>query len=134
MTRLTPSKPTGRGRPWTATVAVTLVCLATGSSRALAVPGALDTTFSGDGNVATDCGSGDEGAYAVAVQVDGKIVVAGYTFTTNFDGRAAVPDHERRLLAWTAAAAERPHGWDDREKQQHPDGCCNPASASCSHG
>jgi uncharacterized delta-60 repeat protein len=66
-------------------VAVTLVFLASNSQRAFAAPGALDSTFSGDGKVATDLGSGDEGANAVAVQSDGKIVVAGYTFTTAFE-------------------------------------------------
>lgn len=56
-----------------------------GASSASAVPGALDTTFSGDGKVITDFGSGDEGAFGVAMQGDGKIVVAGYTYTTLFD-------------------------------------------------
>ena len=55
--------------------------LASGSgiSRALpapAVPGDLDVTFSGDGRQITDFG-GSDGATAVAVQADGKIVVAG---------------------------------------------------------
>jgi uncharacterized delta-60 repeat protein/CSLREA domain-containing protein len=40
------------------------------------VDGSPDTTFDGDGKVLTDFGSGDEGR-AVAIQPDGKIVVAG---------------------------------------------------------
>lgn len=41
--------------------------------------GSLDTTFDGDGKVTTSDGveSGDDNAYAIALQPDGKIVVAG---------------------------------------------------------
>ncbi len=42
--------------------------------------GTLDTSFDGDGKLTTAFGtSGDEG-YSVALQSDGKIVVAGYSF------------------------------------------------------
>lgn len=44
---------------------------------ALAAPGALDPTFSGDGKLTTNFTRGDEGASGVAIQADGKIVVAG---------------------------------------------------------
>jgi len=44
----------------------------------LSEAGALDVTFGGDGKVTTDFGGNDE-AHAVAVQTDGKIVVAGTT-------------------------------------------------------
>src|SRR5262249_52243490 len=40
--------------------------------------GTLDTSFSGDGKLVTDFG-GDDVARAVAIQDDGKIVVAGYS-------------------------------------------------------
>ena len=40
--------------------------------------GRLDQTFSGDGRASLDFGWGDDVAEAVAVQPDGKIVVAGY--------------------------------------------------------
>jgi uncharacterized delta-60 repeat protein len=40
--------------------------------------GSLDTSFSGDGKVATDVNNGDDYAHAVALQTDGKILVAGY--------------------------------------------------------
>jgi len=47
--------------------------------------GSLDTTFSSDGLLTTDFGSSD-GAYAVALQADGKIVAAGYVFNdSNYD-------------------------------------------------
>ena len=39
--------------------------------------GLLDTTFSGDGTVITAVGSGDDQGMAVAIQGDGRIVVAG---------------------------------------------------------
>ena len=41
--------------------------------------GSLDTSFDYDGLVVTDFGSRDEAAASVAIQADGKIVVAGYT-------------------------------------------------------
>ena len=50
--------------------------------------GSLDTTFSGDGKLRTVFGYEDDAANAVRIQLDGKIVVAGYTFTddtTSFD-------------------------------------------------
>ena len=41
--------------------------------------GSLDTTFSGDGKLTKDFGGGDNGTYGgLAIQSDGKIVVAGY--------------------------------------------------------
>ena len=48
--------------------------------------GSLDTTFDGDGKVTTAFGAEDERAAAVALQPDGRIVVAGYTYNgTNKD-------------------------------------------------
>ena len=47
--------------------------------------GSLDTSFDGDGKAITAVGSGSDYAYGVAVQPDGKIVVAGYTTLTNND-------------------------------------------------
>jgi len=43
-------------------------------------PGALDPTFGSGGIVSTAVGSGNDIAQAVAVQADGRIVVAGYAF------------------------------------------------------
>ncbi len=42
-------------------------------------PGDLDTTFDTDGKVTTDFGGGGDVGYALAIQSDGKIVVAGYS-------------------------------------------------------
>ncbi|GDX85917.1 hypothetical protein LBMAG43_19590 [Methylococcaceae bacterium] len=44
--------------------------------------GSLDTTFDGDGIVTTQVGSGS-GAIGVTMQADGKILVAGFTKTSN---------------------------------------------------
>mgnify|MGYP001132845754 CR=1 FL=1 len=41
--------------------------------------GSLDTTFSGDGKLVTDFNTGYDHASGLALQSDGKIVVAGYT-------------------------------------------------------
>lgn len=51
------------------------------ASAASAAAGALDTTFSGDGKVQTDFGSDADFGFGVAIQGDGKVVVAGYTGT-----------------------------------------------------
>ena len=42
--------------------------------------GLLDISFSGDGRVILSFGVGDDDAYAIALQPDGKIIVAGYAF------------------------------------------------------
>jgi uncharacterized delta-60 repeat protein len=50
------------------------------------VDGTLDTSFSGDGRVLASIGNGNDSAHAVALQNDGKIVVAGTCDgTTNRD-------------------------------------------------
>ncbi len=46
------------------------------------IDGSLDTTFSGDGMLTTDFGSYQGGATSVTAQSDGKILVAGYTYTS----------------------------------------------------
>ena len=50
--------------------------------------GTLDSTFSGDGKLSTDFAGDSDRATGVAVQPDGRIVVAGFTFT----GGAAAHD------------------------------------------
>jgi uncharacterized delta-60 repeat protein len=55
---------------------------ASGTDFALArynIDGSLDTTFNGNGKVITDIGGGNDIAYAVAIQSDGKIVAAGFS-------------------------------------------------------
>src|SRR5579885_1749835 len=41
--------------------------------------GSLDTSFGGDGKVLTDFGGSDDESFGVAIQADGKIVVAGFS-------------------------------------------------------
>lgn len=49
--------------------------------------GALDTTFHSDGKVTTDVNTGTDSAGSVAIQPDGKIVVAGESWTlSGWDG------------------------------------------------
>lgn len=48
--------------------------------------GTLDTSFGSSGKVITPVATGDDNAYAVTLQPDGKLVLAGYCFDgTNFD-------------------------------------------------
>jgi uncharacterized delta-60 repeat protein len=48
--------------------------------------GSLDTTFDGDGKVTTDFNNSNESAYAMKLQTDGKIVLAGsYSSDSNYD-------------------------------------------------
>jgi len=56
--------------------------------------GSIDTGFGIDGKVTTDMGSGlkQEEALAVAMQRDGKIVVAGYTSIPNIPPARQLPD------------------------------------------
>jgi uncharacterized delta-60 repeat protein len=50
--------------------------------------GSLDTSFNGTGNVITSVGNAGGGASDLAIQTDGKIVVAGYSLATS-DWRTA---------------------------------------------
>ena len=59
----------------------TLILLIGGIPSAQASPGDLDTGFSSDGKVLTDIGTADSGR-AVAIQADGKVVVAGYALVS----------------------------------------------------
>jgi uncharacterized delta-60 repeat protein len=52
--------------------------------------GALDTSFAGDGKSEVDFGGGDDGAYAMALQPDGKIVIAGFDDAEGNPGNFAV--------------------------------------------
>jgi uncharacterized delta-60 repeat protein len=49
------------------------------------VDGSLDTSFSEDGKVITDFRSSDDVAYGLAIQTDGKVIVAGYAVTESLD-------------------------------------------------
>ncbi len=45
--------------------------------------GSLDNSFDGDGKLTTDFIGSDDYAYSLAIQTDGKIVVAGQTYNPN---------------------------------------------------
>ena len=60
------------------------------ASLAFGVSGGLDTTFSGDGKVMTNFTNGFDGANAVAIQTNGKVVVAGGAGTTGVAGNFAL--------------------------------------------
>lgn len=48
--------------------------------------GSLDNTFDGDGKLTSQIGTGDDKAKSIALQVDGKIILAGQSFNgTDFD-------------------------------------------------
>src|SRR5688572_27058222 len=47
--------------------------------------GSLDTSFGTGGKVVTDFLNNDDEAFALVIQPDGKIVLAGYTADSNFD-------------------------------------------------
>lgn len=59
-------------------VATTLAMLCISAGSAQAAPGDLDPSFGSGGKVTLNPGSGEDGAGDVAIQPDGKIVVAGW--------------------------------------------------------
>lgn len=80
----------GDGRPWARTLCAALLALSVGQA-AEAAPGDLDASFDGDGRVLTPFGAIDsvapgsqEFASAVALQANGKLVVAGGSFSADF--------------------------------------------------
>ena len=60
------------------------------------VPGALDPGFGTGGKVTTDFGSSGDFSSSVAVQSDGKIIVAGYSYNGSDYDFALVRYYERR--------------------------------------
>ncbi len=67
-----------------------LLGLLVAEANVLAAPGDLDTTFSGDGKVTTAIGAGTDAGRAVAVDPDGRIIVAGYASVTGANQFAIV--------------------------------------------
>jgi uncharacterized delta-60 repeat protein len=84
-----------------------LVVLAVLPSSAVAAPGDLDPTFSGDGRVTTKLGGRYEAARDVAVQPDGRIVAVGLSASTPLDESPFPP-------GGFALARYRPDGKVDR--------------------
>ena len=62
---------------------------------AMAAPGELDTTFGGDGRVVTEFGACCPSASGVAIQADGKVVVAGSVRSASDGGRFALTRYKR---------------------------------------
>ena len=81
-------------------LAVSLAALALCAPPATAAPGDLDTSFSGDGRVSTLTSPDTFVARAVAMQPDGRIVVAGYSCNTGTCGPTG--DSSFRLLRYTS--------------------------------
>ena len=71
--------------------------LAVFAPTAFAAPGDLDTSFNGTGKVITPIGSGQDYGRSVAVQSDGKIVMAGFIDTGT--------SYEFALARFTSAGA-----------------------------
>ena len=59
--------------------------------------GSLDTTFDGDGKALTDIGDGTDYAFAVTVQTDGKLIVAG--------GATQAGNEDLALVRYTSTGA-----------------------------
>jgi uncharacterized delta-60 repeat protein len=81
-------------------LAVSLAALAVWAPPAAAAPGDLDTSFSGDGRVSTLTSPDTFVARAVAMQPDGRIVVAGYSCNMGTCGPTG--DSSFRLLRYTS--------------------------------
>jgi uncharacterized delta-60 repeat protein len=74
-----------RSAPSTTVLATSLLVVLS-AHPASALPGQLDTGFGGDGRVTTDFTRGDDVAFDVAIQADGKVIAAG---TANYRGANA---------------------------------------------
>ena len=83
------------------------------------IDGSLDTTFDTDGKVTTAVGLGDDEAYSVVLQSDGKIVVAGDSYNgTNYDFAVVrynvVKSNTDGSLSWVGAqsiSCPAPNPW-----------------------
>src|SRR5262245_32554298 len=87
-------------------------------------PGDLDPTFDGDGKVTTDLRLSDEFIWALVVQPDGKVVVAGYntdfiilaryntdgSLDPTFDGDGQVITGRETNIDYVTALALQPDG------------------------
>ena len=89
----------------------TLVLLIGGIPSAQASPGDLDTGFSSDGKVLTDIGTADSGR-AVAIQADGKVVVAGSASSSATATPRTTPGQPGSLSA-TEGTAQVDLSWSD---------------------
>src|SRR5690349_11123753 len=67
-----------------------LLLVIAAASAAKSAPGDLDPTFGGDGVIRTDLTPAEDHGFAVAIQPDGKIVVAGVAGLGGKDSRFAI--------------------------------------------
>ena len=81
-------------------LAAALAAFVLAAAPAAAAPGDLDPSFSNDGRVSTLTSPDTFVARAVAVQADGRIVVAGYSCDSGTCGRTG--DSSFRLVRHTA--------------------------------
>jgi uncharacterized delta-60 repeat protein len=89
--------------------------------------GDLDPTFSGDGRLTTDIGSGNDVVNAVALRADGAIVTAGTTAGTSRSRAtcpAGRPTRRSRMTAGAPATSGHPATWPTRSP------CSRTASSS----
>ncbi len=85
--------------------------------------GSLDTSFDTDGKVTTAIGSGDDRGYAMAVQSDGKIVVAGWGARDRlYEFALARYGDESTAAVWSGTLTVQDYGWDE-EPTGSPLGC-----------
>ena len=68
---------------WLAGIEITIIAFAVSVHLAQGAAGDLDQTFGRGGKIATDFNGTTDIAYAIALQPDGKIVVAGTTYANN---------------------------------------------------
>jgi uncharacterized delta-60 repeat protein len=67
--------------------------------------GALDTSFGTNGRVTTDFASSDDGARAIVVQPDGKVVLAGYG-ANGTTGKPATPSYRFALARYLPSSPQ----------------------------
>ncbi len=71
-----------RGMPFAVLLAVMVALVLGYAAKAYAAPGYLDPSFGSGGDAITDFGSHSDMAYDVALQEDGKVILAGHTQTS----------------------------------------------------
>ena len=94
--------------------------------------GSLDSTFGGDGIVTTDFGGPDDGAAALAIQEDGRIVVAGFTGDDDpavlLDGQgrgAVVGAFPKSVVTMPSPPKVKSRRAGQRERRSPPPGSCH---------
>jgi uncharacterized delta-60 repeat protein len=99
--------------------------------------GSLDTSFDGDGKVITPIGTAGDVGWALAIQSDGKIVVAGSCDGDFCVARFGVTDSDGDGVSdaldqcpGTTSSPVDPNGCSQSQVDQDLDGICNPSKVS----